>query len=228
MKKLITVNEVRKKQEEKCSVLCIESDTIITPAARDLASELGIQILQGCKETKSCDATAPENGTTDLEHLVKDKLQGFNISEDIVQQIVQEVIKNISECGVVAPKFQKECDPSGIRLIRGKSVVCERFDTGKPSDHVGITEILNIKESPNMATGFMEIDKTSFDWTLGYDELDYIIEGTLDITVDGKTYRGHAGDVFFIPMNTSITFSSPDHCRFFFSTYPANWQDLSN
>jgi ethanolamine utilization protein EutQ (cupin superfamily) len=41
-----------------------------------------------------------------------------------------------------------------------------------------------------------------------------------------QNYKG--GDIFFIPMNTSITFGTPDYCKFFFTAYPANWQELSN
>ena len=161
-----------------------------------------------------------------MQDLVKDKLQGMNISEDLISSIVKEVMNSINISGSLVPEIKKECDPSGIRLVRGESVVCDRFDTGNPNDKVGIKEVLNIKESPNMATGFMELEKSSFDWTLGYDEVDYIVEGTMEITINGKKYTGHAGDVFFIPMNSSITFSSPDYCKFFFSTYPANWQEL--
>jgi len=60
------------------------------------------------------------------------------------------------------------------------------------------------------------------------EELDYVIEGSLDIIVNGKTYRGKAGDVFYIPKNTTVTFSTPDKAKFFFVTYPANWAELSN
>lgn len=227
MKKLITMDDVRqRKNNSKCNVIYVNSNTLITPGAKDLASELGIEIKRGSEEEQIC-LEAEGDKEMSVEQIVKDKLQGIDITEDTISHIIQEVVKAIAATGAAVPQIKKECDPSGIRLVRGESVVLDRFDTGIATDKVGIKEILDIRECPNMATGFMEIEKTSFDWTLGYDELDYIVEGNMDITVDGKTYRGHAGDVFFIPMNTSITFSSPDYCKFFFSTYPANWQELS-
>ncbi len=229
MKMLITIEDVRQKRKDsKCDILYVDSNTLITPGARDLASELGMEIKMGSEaEQTGTEVKGQEEMSKNVERLVKEELQGTNITEDIISRIVQEVVKSIAAADLALPQIVKECDPSGIRLVRGESVVLDRFDTGVATDKVGIKEILNTRECPNMATGFMEIEKTSFDWTLGYDELDYIVEGNMDITIDGKTYRGHAGDVFFIPMNTSITFSSPDYCKFFFSTYPANWQELS-
>lgn len=232
MKKLITAEEVRQSKKNS-NVLYIDSNTLITPGAKDLASELGVEIRY-CKAKEKTEEKAEANNenknfiSKNIERMVKEKLQGITVSDDVVSQIVKEVMKAVAEANVAPPQIVKECDPSGIRLVRGGSVVMDRFDTGVASDKVGIKEVLNIKECPNLATGFMEFEKSSFDWTLGYDEVDYIVEGNMDITVNGKTYHGHAGDVFFIPMNTSITFGSPDYCKFFFTAYPANWQELSN
>lgn len=232
MKKLITTEDVRQTKKSS-NVIYIDSNTLIMPGAKDLASELGMEIRY-CKgkekmEEKTEGKQESQNIISNhIEHLVKEKIQGITIADDIISQIVKEVISAVAAANTAPPQIVKECDASGLRLVRGGSVVLENFDTGIPSDKVGIREILTTKECPNLATGFMEIEKSSFDWTLGYDELDYIVEGNMDITVNGKTYHGHAGDVFFIPMNTSITFGSPDYCKFFFTAYPANWQELSN
>jgi ethanolamine utilization protein EutQ len=232
MKKLITTEEVRQSKKNG-NVIYIDSNTLITPGAKDLASELGVEIRY-CKakeKTEEKAAAKKENqdfNSENIVRLVKEKLQGTAVSDDVVSRIVKEVVNAVTATNAAPPQIVKECDPSGIRLVRGGSVVMERFDTGVATDKVGIREVLNIKECPNLATGFMEFEKSSFDWTLGYDELDYIVEGNMDITVNGTTYHGHAGDVFFIPMNTSITFGSPDYCKFFFTAYPANWQELSN
>nr|WP_320026637.1 cupin domain-containing protein [uncultured Acetobacterium sp.] len=152
----------------------------------------------------------------------KTGVMDMDISEELITRIVNEVLGSLTTDN----EFKKVTEPDRVRLIRGSSVVYEPFDTGNPNDKVTFKEILTIEESPNMATGFLKIEKSSFDWYLGYDELDYIIEGTLEVTYNGKTHSGHAGDVMFIPKETPVTFSSPDHCTFFFAAYPANWQDL--
>jgi ethanolamine utilization protein EutQ len=232
MKKLITTEEVRQSKKDS-NVIYIDSNTLITPGAKDLASELGVEIRY-CKAKEKAEEKAEvkkENqdiSSKNIERMVKEKLQGATVSDDVVSQIVKEVMKAVAAANPAPSQIIKECDPSGLRLVRGETVVMERFDTGVATDKIGIREALTIKECPNLATGFMEFDHSSFDWTLGYDELDYIVEGNMDITVNGKTYHGHAGDIFFIPMNTSITFGTPDYCKFFFTAYPANWQELSN
>lgn len=160
---------------------------------------------------------------SDNEKRVNDCIAEMNISEDLISQIVKEVMESLL---TEDQQQKKPSEPDRVKLIRGDRVVYETFDTGNPADQVTFKEILTIEECPNMATGFLKIEKSSFDWYLGYDELDYIIEGTLEITYNHKTYSGHAGDVLFIPKETHVTFSSPDHCKFFFAAYPANWQDL--
>jgi len=221
MKKLITIEAVKQRKKNGGNIIYIDSNTLITPAAKDMAVELGLEVKYGANEDDQTDISIS------VERMVKERLSGITVSDDIVKQIVKEVVKAVAATNIAAPGIVKECDPSGLRLVRGESVTIGRFDTSVASDKVGIIEVLNKRECPNLATGFMDIEKSSFDWTLGYDELDYIIEGDMEITVDGKTYKGHAGDIFFIPMNTSITFSSPNYCKFFFTAYPSNWQELS-
>ncbi len=149
-----------------------------------------------------------------------------SIDMDLIYKIVKEVLAQ-SMGTMIQKSFDKECDPSGLKLVRGNTVECDRFETGNPNSKVGLKDIVNTKESPNMGAGFMTIEKSSFDWELCYEEFDYIVEGNLDITINGKTYHGKAGDVFFIPKNSKITWSTPDFARFFYVTYPANWAELA-
>ncbi len=230
MKKLVTVAEV--KQFQKCGdkrVIFIDGDTLITPAAKDLAAEFGVVFEANAGKTQTPPQAAKQRSEPESGHLCFEgqKTKAEEISPGLISKIVQEVIVSIlgplQQGGIV-----KEADPSGVRLVRGETVVCEDFNTGNPRDRVGIREILTTKESPNMATGFMTIEQSSFSWDVKYEEIDYIVDGTLEISVNGKTYIGKPGDVFFIPCNTRITFSSPDKAKFFFVTYPANWAELSN
>ena len=69
----------------------------------------------------------------------------------------------------------------------------------------------------------MEMDHSSFDWTLNYDEVDYVIEGRLEILKDGRKITADKGEVILIPKGSSITFSTPDFTRFLYVVYPADW-----
>jgi len=214
VKRLITVREVKECKNSGKNIICVDKDTIITPAAIDAATESNVDFIEGSEMEKVNEKT-DSNPTSEK-----------NIDMDLIYKIVKEIMAQ-SMMTASVKSFDKESDPSGLKLIRGNTVECERFETGNPNSKVGLKDIVNTKESPNMGAGFMTIEKSSFDWELCYEEFDYIVEGNLDITIDGKTYHGKAGDVFFIPKNSKITWSTPDFARFFYVTYPANWAELA-
>ncbi|KAB3525613.1 cupin domain-containing protein [Alkaliphilus serpentinus] len=142
--------------------------------------------------------------------------------EEIVRRVISEELKNLED-----QELDKTVDPSGIIHVRSGSVNCKPFDTGKAGDKVFITDLYTLGESPNMACGIMEMEESAFDWTLTYDEIDFIIEGTLEIIINNRKVVGNKGDVLFIPKDTRIQFSCPKYTRFLFVTYPANWEELS-
>ena len=147
--------------------------------------------------------------------------------ENINEKALEEILRRLSaeQLGKVAPEFEKHVDPSGIMSIKTSTVKPEKFDTGKEGDKVYLKDVLTLEESPRLGCGVMEMDQTSFAWTLKYDEVDYIIDGTLEIDIDGRKVVGNKGDLIFIPKNSSIHFTVPDHARFVYITYPANWAE---
>ena len=138
---------------------------------------------------------------------------------EIVQKILEETIDKHE-----AP-FEKHVDKSGVLCVKTAGVKGEPFDTGKQGDKVKLIDIVTLKESPRMGAGVMEMDHTTFDWFLNYDEFDYIIEGSLSIIIDGNTITGKQGDVIYIPKGSKIQFSAPDYARFIYISYPADWQN---
>ena len=71
----------------------------------------------------------------------------------------------------------------------------------------------------------MEMEESAFDWELNYDEIDYVIDGTLEIIVDGNKVTGNRGDAILIPKGSKIKFSAPNFARFLYVIYPANWEE---
>ena len=100
-----------------------------------------------------------------------------------------------------------------------------RMDTGNPADRVWTRDLLTLEESPRLGCGLMVMERTTFPWTLNYDELDYVIEGRLDILVGDQKVSAGPGEVLYIPKGTSIRFSVQDKARFLYFVYPANWQE---
>ncbi len=147
----------------------------------------------------------------------------MKIDEKTLEKLVREVVaKHLTGD---ADTIQKTVDEkSGVLAIKTASVKPEPFDTGKAGDEVYLTDVLNLNESPRLGCGVMEMKKTVFDWTLNYDEIDYVIDGTLEIIIDGRKIVGNKGDIILIPKNTAIQFSVPDYARFMYVTYPADWE----
>lgn len=155
------------------------------------------------------------------------------VDGDLVAKIVQQVMSQINggQCPAASPQADlvRAIDPdTGFMLIKGNSLKMDVFNDGeKDRPGVYIKELTNPQESPNMTSGFMALDHTDLTWTLTYDEMDYVIDGTLEFIVNGKKFTGLPGDVFYIPANTTVTFTTPNTTRFFFVTYPANWAELA-
>jgi ethanolamine utilization protein EutQ len=146
------------------------------------------------------------------------------IDEKSLEEIIKKILlEHVSSRKCSEP--EKDVVPSGIVRIKGSSVVCESFDTGKPGDRVFLKDVITSKENRNLACGFMEMDASEFDWTLNYDEIDYVIEGTLVIKSGDREATGKAGDVIMIPKGSKISFSAPGYVKFLYVTYPANWNE---
>ena len=144
----------------------------------------------------------------------------MNISESLIRDIVERVLREAVE-SEKAP-FEKHVDPSGIIGIKTSTVKCEPFE----QDGVALKDLVTLEEAPRMGAGVMELDHTSFEWTLTYDEYDMVIEGELEIEIDGRIVRGGPGDIIYIPKGSHIHFQTTTFTRYAYFVYPANWQEL--
>lgn len=144
----------------------------------------------------------------------------MNVSEELVRQIVQKILEESASQNTQKEDFVKEKDPSGIIKIKTDTVKCERFQ----QDGVALKDVVTLEEAPRMGCGIMELDHTSFEWTLTYDEYDLVIDGILEIEIDGRVLTGKPGDIIYIPKNSHIHFQTPSTARYAYFVYPADWQ----
>lgn len=150
-------------------------------------------------------------------------MQGLNKSslEDLIRKVIAE---QLGKSGSAA--IDKTVDRSGVSSVRLPTVKVseeDRLQTGNKDDIVYTKDLFTLEESPRLGCGIMEMQDTTFDWTLEYDEIDYIIEGQLDILIDGNKVSAKEGEVIFIPKGSKIEFSVTGHARFLYVTYPADW-----
>ena len=108
-----------------------------------------------------------------------------NLDRSIIEDLVRKIIKeNLS--GVTNVNADRHVDQSGIMSVKLPMLKLEKFDTGKSQDNVMLRDALSLEESPRLGCGLMEMKETTFDWTLMYDEIQYVIEGRLEINIDGR------------------------------------------
>ena len=136
-----------------------------------------------------------------------------NALADLIRQVVMETL-NVSNCPV------KKIPVPSLNVTEE-----HRMDTGNPADKVWTRDLFSLEEAPRLGCGLMVMEETTFPWTLNYDEMDYVIEGRLDIIINGQTVSAGPGEVIHIPKGSSIQFSVKDKARFLYFVYPANWAD---
>lgn len=150
----------------------------------------------------------------------------MNIDRREIERLVRSILMEEYGKGL-NDSSKRHVDPSGVMSISLPlfSVSEEdRLDTGNPNDKVYTKDLLSLAESPRLGCGLMVMEDTTFDWTLGYDEIDYILEGTLTIIIDGRRITANAGELILIPSDSSIQFSVEGKASFIYVTYPADWQ----
>jgi ethanolamine utilization protein EutQ len=151
----------------------------------------------------------------------------MDISKATLEALIREIVEERLKKGDIDPlSYSKHILPEGVAAVKVPELQVspqDRLDTGDNRDIVYTKDLFSLEESPRLGCGIMEMTDTTFDWTLNYDELDYVIEGCLKININGKSVEAKAGEMLLIPKGSKIQFSVEGHARFIYVTYPADW-----
>jgi ethanolamine utilization protein EutQ len=223
MKRLISAKDVEALIKQGETKFYIDNNVIITPSAKDLAKNNGIEFTTEAPitETKSCEVKLAETQKLCVDGLDSEMLLTF-LKTMMNKGLLEEMLNCLNK---PSTPYSFESDKGGLKVIRGNTVKMDVFDTGNPNAKAYYQELVN-KEESKMSAGFLTIENSQFEWELTYEEIDYVIEGTLTVEINGKTYTAHAGDVLFVPSGSKVVWGSPNKAKMFYTTYPANWADL--
>ena len=139
------------------------------------------------------------------------------MDKQALEALVRQVL--LEKLGEVPEETVKK-----VPVPRLKVTEEHRMDTGRAGDRVYTRDLFTLDESPRLGVGIMEMTDTTFPWTLNYDEMDYVIEGRLDIQTHRGTVSAGPGEIIHIPKGSAIRFSVTGHARFLYFVYPADWQ----
>ncbi|WP_298703218.1 cupin domain-containing protein [uncultured Veillonella sp.] len=219
MKKLITVSDVESALSKQQVTIAIDDNTLITPAAKDLAKakditfieQISLEPTKPCAKTEVVGAIGGAVGVPSTGNQVLDLLQSI---------LVNKVGGSVASDGLVRDK-----DASGLQIVRAQDVDFDEFDTGVPGANVQYKELIGYSDSPNISAGLLKIVGSKFPWKLLYDEIDIVLEGELNITINGVKRTAKAGDVLYVPKNSDVIWGADEYAKVFYVTYPANWAE---
>jgi len=239
MKKLITAADLRQMAGVDRVVL-VPKDGILTPSAKDLAKELGVEITWEDSLTHLClssrqvgtepvgavQPSGPDDapGATECCSAGSTGNAGkAGTAECSPAAIGPDELKNIV-ARVLGETLRSSGAGAKVTHVRGDQVVIEPFNMAPPGEKIGLRDVITAKDG-NLCAGFMTFDHAHLPWKLTYDEIDYVIEGDFTLKAGDREYVCKPGDVISIPNGTEVVFGSPTRAKVFYVTYPANWAD---
>jgi ethanolamine utilization protein EutQ len=215
MKKLICENDIAAFVKGAKTCIHIDGDTLITSAAADAAAAAGIAVTYGgCREGARGEAADEGGGRVGAKS--EAGLDVEWIYEAVKQLADGGLLEGVVEGGGAARPYGFEKDPAGLKLVRGQTVKLDVLDTGDPANKAWYQEVIGSEESKVMNAGFLEIEDCVFDWEVQCDEMYYVIQGPIWITIEGKRYTAEAGDVVNLPVGHKIQIGAPGKARMFY------------
>ncbi|MBR4030662.1 MAG: DUF861 domain-containing protein [Clostridia bacterium] len=141
----------------------------------------------------------------------------MQVDKELIEKIVRQILDEEKSSGKIL-KF----NASTVHFSPA-----DRLDTLNPADKVYTKDLMTLEQSPNLGFGLMEMTKSTFPWELNYDEIDIVLEGKLTIICDGESKTAEKGEAIFIKKGSKIEFSVENYAKFYYITYPANWQNTT-
>ena len=130
---------------------------------------------------------------------------------DIARRLGMRVHREEELLGSLPPlQGQTPCEQP-LSIVRADAFTLKPFpvDIGRPEMHIRLADVITGANGSPMAAGFMTWEKGSFPWTLNYDEIDFVVDGQLEIRKGSQVVVGNPGDVIHIPKGSEIFSARP-------------------
>lgn len=173
MKKLISLKEIEGYHEEGTTSVFVDSQTIITPAAKDLAEEYHIEF-----EERTC---------LDTEWSLAEA-EGFS-----KEALVVLLKRFLAETGY--QPYEARYHKSGLKIVKGTTI---KLQPVSGNETLKSQEIIHSKEC-GMTVNVYSLENTHYDETGGEESVNYILSGTVELMISGERLVASQGDTVFIP-----------------------------
>ena len=227
MKTLLTEKSIRDLIAQGATSVCIDENTIVTPAAKDAIKYNGLEVT---------DCTAAPTATATYSACIPAPTPAPAAApaggDALSTEMIYNALKKMTEQGLLNGCFEApasaEAAPytaenaNGFKLVRGGGIKMEVLELENPADNgkVQYQELIGADVDSAMNAGFMTVDQCTFNWDVEPQEIYYVVEGNMTVTVDGVPHTAYPGDCLFIQKGSKVVFSSGNtKAKVFYCTY---------
>lgn len=240
MKTLLTEKSIRDIIAQGGKTVCIDDDTIVTPAARDAIKYEGLEVVDStapqAAPAATCSAAVGVPSATMSASVPAQAAPAAAPAaggEALSTEMIYAALKKMTEQGLLNGFFDNLAPAAadapytaehanGFKLVRGGGIKMEVLELDNPADNgkVQYQELIGADVDSAMNAGFMTVDQCTFPWDVEPQEIYYVVEGNMTVTVDGVPHTAYPGDCLFIQKGSKVTFSSGNtRAKVFYCTY---------
>ncbi|ABR49943.1 conserved hypothetical protein [Alkaliphilus metalliredigens QYMF] len=215
MKSLICARDVEVTHDKGVKTILVDENTIITPSAKDVAKAMEVQFVY---QEENCSDLMFQNEFEDpkISNKENTELDSEMIYKALLVLKNQGLLENIINSVLGEQPYSYEKASNGIKVVRGQSVKFKPSYMGVENHQLKSQELVG-KDEGTMNSGFFIIDHTSFYKKVEWEEMNYITEGSVSISIDGHKIHANKGDVVHIPAGSSVTRASMDKAKVFYT-----------
>ncbi|MDX6750385.1 hypothetical protein SH611_11260 [Geminicoccaceae bacterium 1502E] len=117
---------------------------------------------------------------------------------------------------------------TGVRLFKADEMQFAPY--GGPPGKAEIARLVGPEISSSMGAGVATFDGCSVEWTILYDELIVVLEGTFRLRIGeegGELVEARPGDVIWLPADTPLRYEG-EKAKVFYSLAPVDWKSRHN
>jgi len=218
-KRLITEQDIQQAAAQGRRALAAPSDQcIVTPMARDAAETLCVTLEEDAAAGGTAVAATPAETGPEGAKLVQEVVSQLrsrlpaDVSPARLEAVVREVVTTrLANAAAARPIAAKAGRVDGLRLISGRQAMAPSSAPVHEEGQVQLSEVLSPGAAGGLAAGFLAWENASFRRRVETHEIDIVIDGELQVTVDGETVEH--GIVTLVPGRYAISVTAPEVAR---------------
>lgn len=91
-------------------------------------------------------------------------------------------------------------------------------------DQAQLTEVCGSGDGTTLGTGYVRMKKASIPWTIKYDEVLLVLEGTVTVSTPEGDLTANPMDSIWLPSGTKLVYRAED-ALVFYAIHPVNWAE---